>query len=436
MGHDLLPAIRHVLDRCRAQGAALQRGRCARAVGAPRWRDQRRPDFAVASALFRNRLAAAASAAALAMAPHTSSSAARRSTRSASCRSSWADCGASERICENRIRESRSLPGQSSAAAFTPTSRRSCSCLSISHCSGSSHGTRASSIDEPWPARSPDSSPRCCQWPSGWHSTPKPRAACRLQYNRADPGSATLMQAFTSGGTGATVRKRFASTGVTSIRRFCSSRGEFPNLVHGQRRRVPRTGSGARAAWPLLLARDRLVRLLVVIGLLAAPLPAVIKGAPYAIQRASGLLIFVSLPGRVRPCITRGLDARDCPRDSGRARRLVGVAVCELLPRLPGQLSRRLRAMPTIRRRFARPQSQSSRAIRPAPLKRCTFRRVTTTPAPSGAFTPSSTTGWHCGVAQDTSRICPSWTGRRRTGLPYYRRAAGRRPKAGRRSGW
>ena len=43
------------------------------------------------------------------------------------------------------------------------------------------------------------------------------------------------------------------------------------------------------------LRAHRLVRLLVVIGLLAAPLPAVIKGAPYAIQRASGLLIYVSL---------------------------------------------------------------------------------------------------------------------------------------------
>jgi hypothetical protein len=43
------------------------------------------------------------------------------------------------------------------------------------------------------------------------------------------------------------------------------------------------------------LRRNRLVQLLLIVGLLAAPIPAVIKGAPYAIQRASGLLIFVCL---------------------------------------------------------------------------------------------------------------------------------------------
>jgi len=43
------------------------------------------------------------------------------------------------------------------------------------------------------------------------------------------------------------------------------------------------------------LRHHRLAQLLILIGLLAAPVPAVIKGAPYAIQRASGLLIFVSL---------------------------------------------------------------------------------------------------------------------------------------------
>ena len=43
------------------------------------------------------------------------------------------------------------------------------------------------------------------------------------------------------------------------------------------------------------LRHHRIVQLLIVIGLLAAPIPAVIKGSPYAIQRASGLLIYVSL---------------------------------------------------------------------------------------------------------------------------------------------
>ena len=43
------------------------------------------------------------------------------------------------------------------------------------------------------------------------------------------------------------------------------------------------------------LRRDRLLQALLVIGLLVSPLPAVIKGTPYAIQRASGLLIYISL---------------------------------------------------------------------------------------------------------------------------------------------
>jgi len=43
------------------------------------------------------------------------------------------------------------------------------------------------------------------------------------------------------------------------------------------------------------LRRDRLLQALLVIGLLVSPIPAVIKGTPYAIQRASGLLIYVSL---------------------------------------------------------------------------------------------------------------------------------------------
>ncbi len=50
------------------------------------------------------------------------------------------------------------------------------------------------------------------------------------------------------------------------------------------------------AVWGLWQLRtQREVQWLLIIGLLAAPIPAAIKGTPYQIQRASGLLIFVSL---------------------------------------------------------------------------------------------------------------------------------------------
>jgi hypothetical protein len=45
----------------------------------------------------------------------------------------------------------------------------------------------------------------------------------------------------------------------------------------------------------LELGRHRHARILLAILLFSAPLPAVIKGAPYAIQRASGLLVAISL---------------------------------------------------------------------------------------------------------------------------------------------
>ena len=125
---------------------------------------------------------------------------------------------------------------------------------------------------------------------------PEAARSMQLQYNRADPGSATLMQISQSDG----VRAALAET----IRIYWSYFDPSFLLVQGGNARNLSTGEtgvflyAVAALAPLGLYRlgaHRWVRMLIVIGLLAAPLPAVIKGAPYAIQRASGLLIFVSL---------------------------------------------------------------------------------------------------------------------------------------------
>ena len=125
---------------------------------------------------------------------------------------------------------------------------------------------------------------------------PDAARSLQLQYNRADPGSATLMQ--TLAGAGA-----FTALGNT-LHIYWSYFDPSFLLVQGGNARNLSTGEtgvflyavAVFAPLGLYHLRDhRLVRLLILIGLLAAPVPAVIKGAPYAIQRASGLLIFVSL---------------------------------------------------------------------------------------------------------------------------------------------
>ena len=117
-----------------------------------------------------------------------------------------------------------------------------------------------------------------------------------MQFNRADPGSPTLMQTLASGGTVAAL--------ADTLRIYWSYFDPSFLFVQGGNARTLSTGEVGVFLFPIAvlapfglyhLRSTPLVRLLIVIGLVVAPIPAVIKGAPYAIQRASGLLIFVSL---------------------------------------------------------------------------------------------------------------------------------------------
>ena len=125
---------------------------------------------------------------------------------------------------------------------------------------------------------------------------PEAARSLQTQYNRADPGSATLMQTLADHGFGAA----FANT----IRIYWSYFDPSFLFVQGGNARNLSTGVTGVFLYPVAvlapiglyhLRHHRLVQLLIVIGLLAAPIPAVIKGTPYAIQRASGLLIYASL---------------------------------------------------------------------------------------------------------------------------------------------
>jgi 4-amino-4-deoxy-L-arabinose transferase-like glycosyltransferase len=125
---------------------------------------------------------------------------------------------------------------------------------------------------------------------------PEAARSLAMQYNRADPGSATLMETFASGGAGAA----FAST----LRIYWSYFDPSFLFIQGGSARNLSTGDVGVFLVPVAifaplgvyhLRSYHMVRLLLIIGLLIAPLPAVIKGAPYAIQRASSLLIYVSL---------------------------------------------------------------------------------------------------------------------------------------------
>lgn len=126
-------------------------------------------------------------------------------------------------------------------------------------------------------------------------SHPDAARSLQLQYNRADPGSTTLMQAL-SGGTGAALAQ--------TLHIYWSYFDPTFLFIQGGNARTLSTGRDGVFLLPVAvlaliggyaLRRDRLLQVLLVIGLLVSPIPAVIKGAPYAIQRASGLLIYVSL---------------------------------------------------------------------------------------------------------------------------------------------
>lgn len=127
-----------------------------------------------------------------------------------------------------------------------------------------------------------------------WH--PEAFHSLRIQYNRADPGSATLMATLADGGVTAAARE--------FVRIYWSYFDPSFLFVQGGNTRTTSTGEvgvflmpvALLAPWGLLHLRARpQVRLLLLILLLTAPLPAAIKGTPFAIQRGSGLLIVVSL---------------------------------------------------------------------------------------------------------------------------------------------
>lgn len=121
-------------------------------------------------------------------------------------------------------------------------------------------------------------------------------ASIRLQYNHADPGSISVMDAIASGGMGAAARE-FA-------RIYWSYFDPSFLFVQGGNARTNSTGEVGVFLMPIALAAGyglmqlrahRLVFWPLNACLLAAPIPAAIKGTPYQIQRASGLLIVISL---------------------------------------------------------------------------------------------------------------------------------------------
>lgn len=125
---------------------------------------------------------------------------------------------------------------------------------------------------------------------------PEAARSLAMQYNRADPGSMTLMQSLASGGLGGAI----ASTAHI----YWSYFDPGFLFVQGGNARNLSTGEIGVFLLPVAalslvglraISKDRLILALMIIGLLVSPLPAVVKGAPYAIQRASGLLIYVSL---------------------------------------------------------------------------------------------------------------------------------------------
>jgi 4-amino-4-deoxy-L-arabinose transferase-like glycosyltransferase len=127
-----------------------------------------------------------------------------------------------------------------------------------------------------------------------WH--PEAFASIREQYNRADPGSVTLMQSIAQGG--------FVAAARELLRIYWSYFDPAFLFVQGGNSRTISTGEVGVFLIPIAilapiglvkLRAHRHVQLLLIVCLLAAAIPAAIKGAPYQIQRASGLLIFVNL---------------------------------------------------------------------------------------------------------------------------------------------
>ena len=127
-----------------------------------------------------------------------------------------------------------------------------------------------------------------------WH--PDAFASIRQQYNRADPGSVTLMESLAHGGVVPALREFF--------RIYWSYFDPAFLFVQGGNARNISTGEVGVFLIPvaflapiglLKLRGQRQMQLLMIICVLASPVAAAVKGNPYQIQRASGLLIFVTL---------------------------------------------------------------------------------------------------------------------------------------------
>jgi 4-amino-4-deoxy-L-arabinose transferase-like glycosyltransferase len=125
---------------------------------------------------------------------------------------------------------------------------------------------------------------------------PEAARSLQIQYNRADPGSATLMETAAHDGIGA------ALSGLLHI--YWSYLDPTFLFVQGGNARNLSTGEAGVFLMPVAilapaglyyLRHDRPRRMLLIIGLLVSAIPAAVKGSPYAIQRASGLLIYVPL---------------------------------------------------------------------------------------------------------------------------------------------
>jgi 4-amino-4-deoxy-L-arabinose transferase-like glycosyltransferase len=127
-----------------------------------------------------------------------------------------------------------------------------------------------------------------------WH--PDALRGILLQYNRADPGSTVVMAIAQQDGAIAAIRE--------FVRVYWSYFDPSFMFVTGSNMRTLTTHQAGVFLWPVALLAplglwhlrtNRTAQLLLIVCVLVAPIPAVIKGAPYQIQRASGLLVFVSL---------------------------------------------------------------------------------------------------------------------------------------------
>ncbi|MGH9219323.1 MAG: ArnT family glycosyltransferase, partial [Vicinamibacterales bacterium] len=127
-----------------------------------------------------------------------------------------------------------------------------------------------------------------------WH--PDALRGILLQYNRADPGSTVVMAIAQQDGAIAAMRE--------FVRVYWSYFDPSFMFVTGSNMRTLTTHQAGVFLLPVALLvplglwhlrTNRTAQLLLIVCVLVAPIPAVIKGAPYQIQRASGLLVFVSL---------------------------------------------------------------------------------------------------------------------------------------------